>query len=160
MTHPAFIETAWTVPVLVEEFDPAQVIGHPGRLVDLAMSGARSIGHDKDDLTARVEVIDLDAGFRETFTHGSCDWLAWMVLGSAGQGLTADSGLLMLHDPRGAASMVPLPGLPWGRPMTFSLTPGKEVIHPGWLGYSVLPLSGSHTVKVARVEVIASHSPS
>lgn len=159
MTLLDYTDTAWTTPVLVEDFDPAEFAGGQDRLAEIALSAVRSLGHDKDELTAQIDVLELKAGSRETFTHGTCDWLAWMVLDSTGQGLTPDSGVLMLHDPRGAAPMVAVPGLPWGRPMTFSLTPGKGVIHPGWLGYSVLPLSGSHSVKVAKVEVIASPSP-
>jgi hypothetical protein len=147
------IEAEWPTRILVERVEPFSAVDNEA-LADIACSGISTLIDGAKNLSARIEVLHLRPGDRETFTHGRTDWLAWMPLVNEGEGLTPDSGLLMLHDPRAAAPMVPIPGLPWGRPMTFSLVPGCGVIHPGWLGYSVLPLSGSHSINVARVEVI------
>lgn len=153
MSGAAYVKEFWSTQIMVDQFTPQDLDGHEHLMAERVTSAIRALGADTERARTRVEAISLRPGFRETFTYGESDWVAWMPLDSSGEGLTPDSGLLMLHDPRGAATMVPLPGLPWGRPLTFSLTPGRGIIYPAWVGYSILPLSGSHSIKAAKVEV-------
>jgi hypothetical protein len=52
----------------------------------------------------------------------------------------AESGALVLHDPRTGDANVSIPGLPFGRPLVLTPAVGLLLITPGWLALSVMPI--------------------
>ncbi|WP_032723506.1 hypothetical protein, partial [Salinispora arenicola] len=63
-----------------------------------------------------------------------------------------ESGMISLHDPRVGADNVALPGLPWGRATKIPPVAGGAVAFPGWVGASIAPLRGTHTMTVWTAE--------
>jgi hypothetical protein len=92
-------------------------------------------------VTVDLGVHVWSAGFCVGLAVGEADWHGWCTLATTmSQQRGGTSGALTFHDPRAGCASVTVPGLPWGRPLTVKATPGLAVVHPGWLGYSVLPV--------------------
>lgn len=113
----------------------------------LADSGSPVSGLTEVDL--RVET--WTPGYAVGLAYGTGAWNAWCFLDSTEEVRDPESGGLSLHDPRAGCASVTVPGLPWGRPMKIAPKPGLAVIHPGWLGYSILPVRAGHRLAVLKV---------
>ncbi|GEM_PF-3080491 len=98
-----------------------------------------------------LQVQVWSGGYSVGLAYGHGDWQGWCFLASNLDVDGPESGALTLHDPRAGCASVTVPGLPWGRPLTISPAPGLAVLHPGWLGYSILPVRADHRIAVLGV---------
>lgn len=88
------------------------------------------------------------AGWHRGMTYSRADVRALVIVASTPPPEHTESGMLSLHDPRVGADTVALPGLPWGRATKIPPVAGGAVAFPGWVGVSIAPLRGTHTMTV------------
>jgi hypothetical protein len=66
-------------------------------------------------------------------------------------GTARRAGELLLFDPRPGALVAEHPGRPFGRSLRLHLAEGSLVLMPGWLAWSVLPVSSGGELIVAHL---------
>ncbi|MFJ1552732.1 hypothetical protein [Streptomyces mirabilis] len=75
------------------------------------------------------------------------DLLGWCFL-HATKPSHEDSGSVALLDPRAGSEGTAMPGLPWGREVTFRPALGLLAVGPGWLTSTVRPVEDGQAVVV------------
>lgn len=95
-----------------------------------------------------VEIQAWRRGYDLPATASPADYIAWCVL-AATASTHAQSGGIAVADPRNGSAMVPMPGLPWGRPAVIAAKPGAHLAAPGWLTHYVIPVEQAQAVIVA-----------
>jgi len=134
--------------------DVADVLGHDDSLehARAARGLEQLISHYlPDDCTALFEhtIEHWPGGYDVGMRYGVGLGRGFVILRSNRPDQRPESGAVTLHDPRAGAANVGLPGLPWGRPIKMEALPGRAVVMPGWLSWSVAPLySGSQYERV------------
>ena len=99
---------------------------------------------DKIKMTVQV----WRRGFELPQYSSSSDLLGWCFL-HATEPRHEDSGSVALLDPRAGSEGTAMPGLPWGREVTFRPSPGLLAVGPGWLNSTVRPVEDGQAVVVA-----------
>ncbi|MDH6629431.1 hypothetical protein M2271_007267 [Streptomyces sp. LBL] len=82
------------------------------------------------------------------------DLLGWCFL-HATEPRHEDSGSVALLDPRAGSEGTAMPGLPWGREVTFRPAPGLLTVGPGWLTSTVRPVEDGQAVVVVVASAAA-----
>lgn len=96
----------------------------------------------------KVTVQVWRQGFELPQYSSPCHLLGWCFL-HANQPRHEDSGSVALLDPRAGSEGTAMPGLPWGREVTFRPAPGLLTVAPGWLTSTVRPVEDGQAVVVA-----------
>ncbi|MCW2947768.1 MAG: hypothetical protein JWR24_4485 [Actinoallomurus sp.] len=113
---------------------------------DLAAGApARPPAHVK--LTAQV----WRSGYEMPQAASSADWTGWCFL-AATKPAHGASGSVAVLDPRAGCAMTAMPGLPWGRELSFPPTRGSLAVLPGWLTSWVRPLERRQIVIVVAAD--------
>ncbi|WP_261566952.1 hypothetical protein [Frankia gtarii] len=154
------IRSLWTTPIWTGTIPPdavpaaqAEPDGQP-RTVPPAI-------RDLEQLAARTIVRTAPEELRwehrtECWSHphhvgmryADGDVRFFVILTAHGTTTSDPDGALYLHDPRPAALNISLPGLPWGRPRVLPALTRAAIIMPGWLGWSILPLTPAQQIQV------------
>lgn len=106
-----------------------------------------------ENISLASERLELDSQSHIPMRASRADWSAWIWTGAHGVPTTEESGCVHLHDPRAGANLTVLPGLPWGRPAILHPAPGTIVIWPGWLTWTLLPISEGHHVEAVYLQI-------
>ncbi|MFG3133474.1 hypothetical protein ACGFZU_37990 [Streptomyces tendae] len=132
----------------------------PERVSQLLSPGFDALlpSHARRPQQVSAEQLSLDSQTHIPIRASRADLCAWLWISQDGEKDTDESGSIHLHDPRAGAHLTVLPGLPWGRPAVLAPAPGTAVLWPGWLSWTLLPLSGSHRVQAVYCEIQTSDS--
>ncbi len=107
-------------------------------------------------ITVEFSHVDWEPKHVELIAADRADYVGWCFTRRAA-GTTdesyADSGAVLLYDPRAGSSAVSVPGLPWGRALTIRPRVGLSVIAPGWLSASVLPVADNDVIGVTTARI-------
>jgi hypothetical protein len=141
------IRHEWATRVWVGRTPPGCDLRDPP-VGELEGIGARLLGADRSKLSWRHVVEEYTRERYVALRYGEGAVAVACVLASTGNGQRAESGQLLLHDPRPGAGHVSLPGLPWARPVNIPPEPGMVVAFPAWLAHSVAPLQRDHRTTV------------
>lgn len=96
-------------------------------------------------------------GYEAPVLLGAADATGWaFLLGSPAD--HSDAGTVAVIDPRAGSNMVPVPGMPWGRPLVVAPVPGTLTTIPSWLMASVLPLDPNQRIALVRADIRVSDS--
>lgn len=135
-------------------------IDHPDRVREALQIGlAQTLstgGTETSSIEVRIQRTTLHSETRIPIHSSRAELCAWIWIEEQGQPETEESGSIHLHDPRAGASLTVLPGLPWGRPIVLMPRVGTAVIWPGWLSWTLLPLSADHRIEAAYCEIQSS----
>lgn len=110
---------------------------------EMGLSGAR-----RSDSTINMTVQVWRRGFELPQYSSPSDLLGWCFL-HATEPRHEDSGSVAFLDPRAGSEGTAMPGLPWGREVTFRPTLGLLAVGPGWLTSTVRPVEDGQAVMVA-----------
>ncbi|MFE9687136.1 hypothetical protein [Streptomyces sp. NPDC006285] len=119
----------------------------------------RTQNADNSHIEVRTQQMNLHSKTRIPIRASRADWCAWIWLDEQGEPQTEESGSVHLHDPRAGAGLTVLPGLPWGRPAVLHPRAGTASIWPGWLSWTLLPLSTGHRIEALYCEIQSSSVP-
>jgi len=149
------LETALTDPdTLRAEFvsamdELAQEHGLQGGVPSYAATDEMRLSETRrPDGTIKMTVQVWRRGFEVPQYASSSDLFGWCFL-HATQPKHEDSGSVALLDPRAGSEGTAMPGLPWGREVTFRPSPGLLAVGPGWLTSTVRPVEDGQAVVVA-----------
>lgn len=150
---PALLENSG---VLITAHAPERILADSWQVLSDVYDVLAAMLTDGDSLVSGLTEVDLCVetwapGYAVGLAYGRGAWNAWCFLDSTEDVRGPESGGLSLHDPRAGCASVTVPGLPWGRPMKIAPKPGLAVLHPGWLGYSILPVRAGHRLAVLKV---------
>lgn len=120
---------------------------HPAVALDRL---ARTAGVDTAGASWHVDVEHWPSGHFAALRHGPGLWRAVIVLDAStrADNSTPPVGVLV-PDPRAGAAASFVPGLPWGRPLPITATPGSAALFPGWCGWHIPPADTPRTLCVA-----------
>lgn len=95
-------------------------------------------------------------GYHTALRHSQAPWQGILFVGvRQPPGPRGRSGQLQVHDPRAGCGNVFAPGTPFGRPLNLEPEEGRLVLLPGWLEWSIQPLSPGHAMAVVLISVPA-----
>ena len=98
-----------------------------------------------------VERVGPDDWPAPRYHSGEWHGVLCLVHRSAEEETSRREGELMLFDPRPGALVAEHPGRPFGRSLRLDLGEGSLVLMPGWLAWSVLPVTTGRELIVAHL---------
>ncbi|MEU9662690.1 hypothetical protein [Streptomyces chartreusis] len=132
------------VPSILRPFDiPLEGLQREFLALDTALSEAK---HPDGKVKMTVQV--WRRGFELVHYSSSSDLVDWCFLHGT-EPRHQDSGSVALLDPRAGSEGTAMPGLPWGREVTFRPSPGLLAVVPGWFTSTVRPVEEGQAVVVA-----------
>ncbi|MEV4591084.1 hypothetical protein [Streptomyces chartreusis] len=132
------------MPSILRPFDiPLEGLQREFLALDTALSEAK---HPDGKVKMTVQV--WRRGFELVHYSSSSDLVDWCFLHGT-EPRHQDSGSVALLDPRAGSEGTAMPGLPWGREVTFRPSPGLLAVVPGWFTSTVRPVEEGQAVVVA-----------
>jgi hypothetical protein len=97
----------------------------------------------------QVSVEVWRGGYDQPAFSSQARYTGWMVLAASPAPGHSESGSLAFADPRAGSAGTAMPGLPWGRQVLLTPTPGAHAVVPGWLTCSLVPLERHQHITIA-----------
>ncbi|MGH3867794.1 MAG: hypothetical protein ACRDQ4_17035 [Pseudonocardiaceae bacterium] len=121
----------------------------------LASMNALADSHGSPPVTdVELDVQVWRGGYDLPATSYAADFVGWCFLATSSTPQHSESGAIAIADPRAGSALTAMPGLPWGRQVMISPTPGAHAAVPGWLTCSVVPLEqGQHAIVAIAASV-------